>query len=219
MVPSETLVFLVRHAEPAGPKGKRFLGWADPPLGPDGRTQARLLVPRLEYQLSGTVPGGPSPRRFDTAHSSDLARCMQTAEILVSGTDIQVTPHEWLREIDVGRWQGLTWEEAKQLHPDEYARRELDLVGHPFPGGESFRDLSDRVVPRFLDLIGEESRAGHTRVLVVAHKGVNRLLLGHFLGLPLGQIFSIGQEYCAVSILKASRGSEGELRLLAERST
>jgi probable phosphoglycerate mutase len=214
------LVFLVRHAEPAGPGGKRFLGQADPPLGPAGREQARLLTSRLGRLLSGGPADGPSGHpssdHFDAVHSSDLARCMQTTEILVAGTSIPVTPHEWLREVDVGLWQGLTWEEAKERYPADHARRELDPVGHPFPGGESFRDLRNRVAPRFMDLIDEESLAGSARVLVVAHKGVNRVLLTHILGLPLGQIFSIEQDYCAVSALRIIPGPEGGQQVLAE---
>lgn len=204
---TDVLVFLVRHAEPAGPGGKRFLGHADPPLSREGERQARLLGARLA--------------RFDAVHSSDLGRCMQTAEIIVSSQDppamgLPVTPHEWLREIDVGLWQGLTWEEAKERYPAEHAQRELDLVGYPFPGGESFQDLQNRVVPHFLDLVQQESRAGHHRILVVGHKGVNRVLLAHAFGLPLQQIFSVGQDYCAASVLRVSSAPGGEWRLIAE---
>ena len=220
------LVFLVRHAEPSGLGGKRFLGQADPPLSREGERQARLLGARLALALSrddtGVAERGlVGAPLFDAVHSSDLARCMQTAEIIISnqdlhGTAIPVTPHEWLREIDVGLWQGLTWEEAKERYPAEHAERELDLVGYPFPGGESFQDLRDRVVPRFLDLVQQESRAGHHRILVVGHKGVIRVLLAHAFGLPLERIFSIEQEYCAVSVLRVSSTPGGEWRLIAE---
>ena len=46
--PTDMLVFLVRHAEPAGPGGKRFLGQDDPPLSRTGEEQARLLGARPE---------------------------------------------------------------------------------------------------------------------------------------------------------------------------
>jgi alpha-ribazole phosphatase len=136
--------------------------------------------------------------------------------MIVSGTGLPVVAHRWLREIDTGLWEGLTWDEARQRYPREYALREHDILGYPFPGGESFRELEARVVPRFLDLIDEEQEADHERVLIVAHKTVNRVLLAHFLGLPLEELFSIQQEYCAVNVLRVSKGPDGGLHVLAE---
>jgi broad specificity phosphatase PhoE len=224
--PTDMLVFLVRHAEPAGPGGKRFLGQDDPPLSRAGEEQARLLGVRLRLLLSGggtgvAARGQVGDPRFDAVHSSDLARCLQTAEIAIAdavttGGDATITPHKWLREIDVGLWQGLTWEEARERYPAEHAWREVDPVGRRFPGGESFRDLRERVVPRFRDLVEQESRAGRRRMLVMGHRGVNRVLLAHVLGLPLERIFSIEQDCCAVSVLRVSGSPGGGWRLVAE---
>ncbi len=116
-----------------------------------------------------------------------------------------VRAERWLREIDVGLWEGLTWEEAGQAYPVEHAEREQDVVGRPFPQGESFADLQARVIPQFLRLIDASLAAGHRRVLIVGHKGVNRVILAHFFGLPLEGIFSIEQDYCAVTELRVSR--------------
>jgi broad specificity phosphatase PhoE len=71
-------------------------------------------------------------------------------------------------------------------------------------------------VPRFLDLVRQESGAGRQRILVVAHKGVNRVLLAHILGMPLGRIFSIEQDFCAVNVLQVPSDPGGEWRLVAE---
>jgi molybdenum cofactor cytidylyltransferase len=190
--PQTLRVYLVRHAEPEGAAGRRYTGQADPPLGRHGEEQARELAGRLM-----TMTGGAC---FDAVFSSDLQRCLRTAEIAVEdcGTTVQALP--WLREIDVGLWEGLTWEEARQRYPAESGERERDITGVPFPKGESFADVRARVVPPFERLVEESVAAGHRRVLVVAHKGVNRVLLAHFRGLPLEDIFSIEQGYCAVAV-------------------
>lgn len=189
-------ILLVRHAESTAPGGRRFLGQADPELGVLGEEQARRLTDALMAMTGGA--------RFDAIYSSDLRRCLRTAEIVAGNCGAAVQAERWLREIDVGLWEGLSWEEAKHDYPAEYLERERDVVGHPFPEGESFQDLQARVIPPFLRLIAENLAAGRRRVLVVGHKGVNRVILAHYLGLPLEDLFSIEQDFCAVTVLRFS---------------
>ncbi len=67
----DSLIYLVRHTEPALPDDRwRFIGRSDPPLSPQGIAHARELARRLR-----TV-------RFDLIHSSDLQRCLLTAQII-----------------------------------------------------------------------------------------------------------------------------------------
>ena len=181
------LVYLVRHAEADVPGGaRRFVGQLDVPLSVAGREQARRLADRLRSV------------GFDAIHSSDLRRCLLTAQIVAEASGLPVQEESRLREIDTGLWTGLTFEEAKELYPKEHREREGDLVGRRFPGGESFVDLQERVVPALLDI----SKAGGRTILVVSHKGVNRVLLCHFRGLPLEQAFSIPQDYCSVETIQ-----------------
>jgi molybdenum cofactor cytidylyltransferase len=196
-------VYLARHARPEGPADRRYRGQADLSLGTAGQEQA--------HELRGTLMTLTGGACFDAVFASDLIRCRKTAEI-AAGADgcaapVQTVP--WLREIDVGLWEGLTWEEARERFPAEYAAREADLTGVPFPGGESFAGLHDRVVPAFERLLEAILAAGHRRVLVVGHKGVNRVILAHLQGIPLPGIFSIEQDYCAVTLLKVAQAENG----------
>lgn len=190
-------VFLIRHAEPAGPDVKRFLGQADPVLSPAGQRHARCLADRLMVMTGGAC--------FDLIFTSDLRRAVMTAEAIAQGCATEIRTGQWLREIDVGLWEGLSWEEAKRAYPDEHAARELDIVERPFPNGESFRDLEARVVPRFFELVETSLAAGHRRVAVVGHKSVNRVILAHVWGLPLEELFSIDQEYGAITVMRFPR--------------
>jgi broad specificity phosphatase PhoE len=47
----------------------------------------------------------------------------------------------------------------------------------------------------------------------VGHKGVNRVILAHFLGLPLEDLFSIEQGYCAISVLRLAPDADGRPQL------
>lgn len=174
----------------------RLIGQADPPLSALGAEQAKQLANRLGVT------------RFDALYSSDLKRCRMTTEILsrTIGVDLRLDPR--LREIDTGLWEGLAFEEVRERYPREYAEREQDLVGYRFPGGESFRDLRQRVVPAFFEIA---DRGGET-ILVCAHKGVNRVLLCELLGLPLTELFSLRQDYGCVNLVEISRSPSGARR-------
>lgn len=224
----DATIYLIRHAEPQLPDdNKRFVGRSDPPLSARGLEQARRLGEQLR------------PVRFDAVYSSDLQRSWMTAEIIIHGSprlprlSEQVDLHRRadlpqhaekqrsasaplvqqqraLREIDAGSWEWLTFEETQRLYPDEYAEHERDPAGYPFPGGESFHDVRARVVPAFQRII---ERGGDTNILVVGHLGVNRVLLCEFLGLPLGELFSIKQSYGHVNVLVASRRPAGGMHI------
>ena len=187
-------VYLVRHAQPALPDGRRrFLGRTDLPLTAHGIEQARLLAERL-----GDVV-------FGAAYCSPLQRSRHTADILTAGRPVAVQERAWLVEIDVGLWDLLAFDEVRRLYPEEYAVRESDLGGAPFPQGESLQDVEARVLPGFWSLL--EETAGD--VLVVGHRAVNVVLLNHLLGEPLSRAFNIRQEYCDTSIIELHGDGDG----------
>ncbi len=194
-------IFLVRHAEPVMPEGpRRYLGQTDPPLSPRGMDQAKALARGLS-----AVP-------FVAAYSSDLRRSRQTAAALVAGRDLEVRERTWLREIDAGSWEMLTFEQAGESYPDEHAARERDLAGTPFPGGESLVDVQARVVPGFAALAADAHHEDPGDLLIVGHRALNVVLLSHLLDRPLADAFAIKQDYCAVSVIAMKPGADGRLR-------
>lgn len=103
-----------------------------------------------------------------------------------------------LREIDLGSWEGLPFDEVKARLPKAYDRRGRDPVQYRPPKGESFEDLRQRVIPFFEDLLGQ----ARENILFVGHAGVNRVLLCHLLGLPPQHLFRIGQDPSGLSIVE-----------------
>jgi broad specificity phosphatase PhoE len=102
-----------------------------------------------------------------------------------------------LSEINLGDWEGLTATEVKERYPGQYTKRGNDLAYFRPENGESFDDLLDRVLPAF-----EALRSSTDGTLaVVAHAGVNRVILCHILGVPLANLFRIDQHYGCVNIL------------------
>ncbi len=186
-----SIVLLLRHGEIAGRDAtKRYLGQLDPPLSERGREQMAMLArqPRL------------LPLRRILA--SPLRRTAESAAIVaaaVPGCSVETVPA--LAEISLGQWEGLSFAEVRQRFPDDYRRRGLDLASFRPPGGESFADLQQRVWPVFLRA-AEESGP----VALMAHAGVNRVLLCQVLGMPLAHLFHLGQDYGCCSVIEAGEG-------------
>jgi alpha-ribazole phosphatase len=183
---SRTRICLIRHGEIAGSGEFRYNGQADVPLTPKGFDQYRLLAERLE----------DAP--ISACYTSDLTRCMQGAEILCRNRDFQPLPIRALRELSFGDWEGMTWTELSDRFPGEWQARLSDFVTYRVPGGESLIDLRDRVLPAITEIV---DRHRGEEVLVVAHGGVNRVILLDALGAPPSSMFRIEQDYGCLNII------------------
>ena len=179
-------IFLLRHGDSRRDGVRRYLGQSDDPLNEIGTAQAEWWGKTL------------SPVPFRRFYCSDLKRCRETAHHVAHGREDLITSLPGLREISMGSWEGLPMEEVKRLFPEEYANRGDDPAEYRIPGGESFSDLRDRVIPLFDELIHLENGP----ILVVGHAGVNRVLLCHLLGMPLGNLFRLGQDYGCCNLLR-----------------
>ena len=145
-------ITFVRHAETDANVTGVWQGHGHHLLSAAGLEQARALGERL------------AGKEFDQILVSDLARTMQTAEV----AGLNATPDPVWREIDIGRWQGLTRSEVHEVYPDEMAalrRGEPVAMG----GGESWDGFAARVQQAVEDLVAR-TPAG-SRVLVLTHGG------------------------------------------------
>lgn len=184
------VLYLVRHGH-AGKSGpKRYIGWTDLPLSEKGIRQARSLRNRFS-----SIP-------VARIISSDLTRAGETARIIAGSRAEEIERFSDFREIHLGQWEGRPFNEIKTEYPEAYAARGRDWSGFRPPGGESFSDLRRRVIPAVERCLGET--AGD--LLLVAHAGVNRVILCHFLGMPLKHLFRIGQDHGAVNVIRFNNG-------------
>jgi alpha-ribazole phosphatase/probable phosphoglycerate mutase len=137
-------------------------------------------------------------RDIECLYSSDLTRSKKGAEIIGEGISLRPLVCEELREINIGAWEGLTTKKIMAQCPEDFARRLEDLVGFRVPGGESFRDLERRVMGKVRDML---SAGNGKTVALVAHGGVNRVILCHALKLDLHRLLSIEQDYGCLNII------------------
>ena len=185
--PSRSMIWLLRHGViQAAEAGKRYIGRQDLPLSDIGLGQARAWA---DY-FAGL--------KVDKIVSSPLIRCLETARIIGGGCRIEPQVIAQLVEICLGSWEGRRFETIKTLFPQAFRERGEHMADHRPPGGESFRDVQQRVWPLFETLTRQ--LPGNT--LIVTHAGVIRVLLCSVLGMPLDHLFRMGQDHGALNIIE-----------------
>ena len=165
-----TIFTVVRHGETLANVNCVIQGQSDVPLSPVGEKQAELLAERWKK------------RRFDAVYSSDLSRARRTAEIIAPG--MKATPTPELREMDLGVWVGHTTFEIAERFPEEWRAFRSCSVDCRATGGESRKELLERVT-RFFRTAAE--RHPDQNVLVVTHGGVLRAFFLMLMGGSLNE--------------------------------
>ncbi|MFB6112104.1 MAG: histidine phosphatase family protein [Halobacteriaceae archaeon] len=166
---------LARHGETEWNREGRIQGWSQVSLNDVGRRQARALG---EF-LAETYPN------VEAIHASDLPRAVETVSLLREASgwgDVPVTYDRAWRERDFGVYQGLASEKFFEEHP-EFAllERGQEAAAAVPECGESYLAFRERVLEAWATL----TETNHDVVLLVAHGGVLRTILGSILGLGL----------------------------------
>ena len=199
-----TRILLVRHGATTLTAEDRFAGSSNVHLSDEGQRQVASLAQRLEHESLHAV------------YCSPLDRTVETARILASPHGREIVVEDGLREIDYGRWEGLRRSEIERDFADEYAAWQEDPFTIAPRGGESGVNVLNRALPVMRRIV-EENR--HKNVLVVAHKGVNRILISSLLGFDVrGYRDRLDQSPAGLSILDFMGDVHARLRLLNDVS-
>jgi len=179
-------IVLVRHGEPAETVRGRCYGRLDVGLSENGKRQIEQSCEFL--------------KRFDFAavYASPRIRARESAEIIAANSGLFYETKAAFAEIDFGDFEGLTYEEVEKRFPESYAKWMATPTQVEFPNGESFAQMQQRVLQAANNLRHEH--AGET-VAVVAHGGVNRIILAHFLRIGDADIFRLEQNYAGISVI------------------
>lgn len=187
-----TTVDLIRHGEPEG--GIRFRGHTNDPLSETGWAQMRAAVQgRNPWQMVVTSP---------------LLRCTGFAAELAANAAIPLEADARLKEIGFGEWEGRTPDELMQIDPGCLDRLWRDPAGFTPPGGEGLAAFTARVTAGWNDLL---TRHAGKHILVVAHGGVNRVILCQTLQIPIHNMFCLDVPFAGLSRIRIY-GSGAESR-------
>jgi broad specificity phosphatase PhoE len=182
-------LYLIRHAHaPAIGEDGIIRSYPGHPLSEEGRRQGEALA-------EGIKDSG-----IESLWSSDALRALQTAEIISRKTGIPVKVEPLLREFSIGEIENKHIFEAKEILKDSpiFNGFRKILPHEKFPGGENMIELEKRVIPAIEKILREDPAE---KIGIVAHGGVNRIILIHFLELPYTSFSIIEQDYACLNIL------------------
>lgn len=199
-----TRLFLVRHAETQLTAEDRFAGSTDVLLSEKGREQVRSLAHRLESFHPAAI------------YASPMSRTVETAEILAAPHRMPVRTDPRLREIDHGRWEGLTRHEVESRFPLEAGLWMADPYRFAPIGGETGKAVVERAVPAIKDIVSAHRAE---LVFVVSHKATIRLIIGYYLGIDLsGYRDRLDQRPACLNALEFKNPESARLTLLNDVS-
>lgn len=192
---------LVRHGETQWNAEQRVQGQTDVPLNETGREQAALTGNRLARV------------RFRAIYSSDMSRARETAEIIAAASASappDVVFDARLREVAFGELEGMTWAEIEARGSGLHVRQDQRDLDYRPEGGESYRELLDRLGEFAATL---EERHPADDVLVVGHGAALRALVVRLLHLPDEAFWAISGHGSA-GITRVRRRRDGHVALI-----
>lgn len=187
------MIYLVRHGQSEWNRLRRTQGQtAHPPLTDLGRQQASAAAAAI---LADLAHPGPAPRPVAVVVSSDFARATETARTIALVVSAPLRLDRRLREQGLGVFEGAGYDETfAAAAAVDWSDPDL-RVG----GGESARDVSERVAAALADI-----PAGTTTV-VVSHGDAIRSIFGHLAGCQPGRAPWVDVPNGGVAALEAGR--------------
>ena len=180
-LPEGLTLYFARHGETEANVAGRFQGHAiDTPLTGKGLKQAKRLAKILKAHVDD-----PAALAYVC---SPMERTRLTMRIVRERLGLPRTGYrieKRIAEIDLGKWDGLTHEEARALDPAFYDKRNRDKWHYRVPGGESYADVAHRATSWVKSLKRD--------TFAISHGAFTRILRGLFLGLDAQQMSDLDE--------------------------
>lgn len=152
-----TILNLVRHGETEWNKQLKFQGCRDVELSKEGREQALFLKKRFNGQ-------------FDVIYTSPLKRAIETAKIISNEFGFEPIILNDIREIDFGKWEGLTIQKIAEQYPKEFKIWRTDKKEAPMCDGDlSIKNASIRAKDAIIEVVKQNQ---NKNIVIVAHGGI-----------------------------------------------
>lgn len=162
-----TRLYLIRHGQSAGNAEGRFGGHGPTPLSELGLRQAEITAHQLAKEGINSI------------FSSDLHRAVQTAEELSKLINVPVVTSKAFRERHVGVLEGLTFDESKEHHPEDYYALVNRNVHHVITDGESYRHLLRRATNELWNILRDHQGG---KIAIFSHTGAICFMTLHLMG-------------------------------------
>jgi broad specificity phosphatase PhoE len=162
-----TTLYVARHGQSEWNNQRRITGQLNPKLSPKGQLQSQALAACLRDE------------NLHAIYTSQLQRTIDTARPTATAKQLKMISLPALNEIFLGPLQGRYRDERDPPARDIWAHMQKDMWGYQVPGVERFEDLAHRVSQVLHEIL--QKHQGQN-ILIVGHRGTNRVLLGTLLG-------------------------------------
>ena len=193
-----TQVILIRHGRTEWNRVERFRGRANIELDRVGMKQAEATAGRI------------SDWPVSAIHSSPLRRTLATAQVLARRLGLEVRPLPGIIDIDYGKWQGLSPEQAAAKSGVLYTEWLESPNMVKFPGGESLGEVRQRAASAVDKVIAQHPEE---TIALVTHKVICQILILKFLELDNSHFWQIGQDVSAINVFRITDGVANTLLL------
>ncbi len=191
-----TRVIIIRHGETEWNASVKYQGHTDVELSEVGKAQAVKVGERLKKE------------KINAIYSSDLKRAYDTGLQIAKRCRLSCITQEDLRETSFGEWEGLTYKEISSKYPKLVKKWRSDPETIKPPGGESFRQMQERVINIFNKIISKHP--GET-VALISHGGTIRVLLCYILGVKLKYYWKFKVDNCSITRIEIHEEKSGIL--------
>ena len=179
-------VYLVRHGQVVGHEEGRFNGHTDVETSEQGREQLEQVARYLQEE------------DIHHLYCSDLKRAVAGAEIISRGRNLTPVALKELREMNLGIFDGLTFREVEERFKTIFKEWRKDFLHYRLPQGECLLDIHHRVCGALEGILKDKKGCN---VAIVAHGGVNRIILSHALGMDPKDAFRLEQDYGCLNVI------------------
>jgi alpha-ribazole phosphatase len=188
-----TTLLLARHARVGSEYEGRYIGAEDIPLDTDAEDEIAILAEAI-------LPYKPA-----IICSSPLQRARRTAEGVANHLRLPVTDIRYrdsLREVDFGRWEGLSFQEIATSAPELVEQWTSGYEAFRFPAGEEICGFVQRVAGAAEYACGLPEDV----VLLVTHGGVIRTMLCHLLDLSPRNYLLFEVKLASLTVMRVFNG-------------
>lgn len=198
-----TTLFITRHGQTMWNTEKRMQGWNDSPLTEMGINQAMCLNERM-----GNTD-------IDYIYASPIGRAYKTAQIVRGNRDIPIITDNRIREINMGKWEGMTQEDIDSLYKEQLFN--FWNAPHLYKSieGESFLQVKERT-SNFIEEIVKKHQGKN--ILIVTHTVALKSIMSYIQNTSLEQFWAPPYIHPTSLTVVKIKGNNKEVLMYADAS-
>ncbi len=207
-------ILIIRHGETDWNVENRCQGWRNIPLNANGKSQTVDTLKAIRNIHISKIYSSPLIRAYEMAYK--ISKVKKVPLFVIDD----------LKEVNFGIWEGKKIDFIKQKFQSLYHIWVTQPEKICFPNGENLKAFSQRVIKSFNKIVNENLKINNdkklfskinnnslekTKILIISHGMVNRIILCKILGLSIGQFRYLSNDNASISEIEVN--SEGKLSL------